>query len=236
MRLSRSKISLLLQTLAVEDSRTSLNFAVQKLTRPLFNVYYVFELELAGAHKRSNSTTQLPAGITVRLFHGQEEMGWVAGKLSCGGLPTATIEQRMRRGDLVALALANEELAAYTWITFTDAWLPEVGATLPLRRNEAVQFDTLVMPHWRGKGLHYPLTAPVFRFLCEQGYRRTLNLVNALNTRPLKTQVRQGKRKIATVISSPFLGVVRLRNISPADGITLKKGNLAADQQSHSAP
>jgi hypothetical protein len=53
--------------------------------------------------------------------------------------------------------------------------------------------------------------------------------VNALNTRPLKTQVRQGKRKLATIISSPILGIVRVRNISPADGITLKKRNLAAN-------
>jgi GNAT superfamily N-acetyltransferase len=229
VRLSRGKIRLLLDTLEVEDFRTLLNFTVRKLTRPLFNVYYVFEFELDRAHKLSDSTKPLPEGIGVRLFQGEEEIGWVAGKLSCVGLPTATTEQRMRQGDLVALALANdEELAAYTWTTFTDAWIPDVGATLPLRRDEALRFDTLVMPQWRGKGLHYPLTAPVFRFLRDQGYRRTLTLVNALNTRPLKTQIRQGKRKVATIISSPILGIVRVRNISPTDGITLKKGNLAA--------
>ena len=72
-------------------------------------------------------------------------------------------------------------------------------------------------------GLHYPLTVPIFRYLSEQGYRRTLGWVNALNTRSLKNQRRQGKRKIATIVSSPLLGFVHLRNVSPEAGITFEK-------------
>jgi hypothetical protein len=63
----------------------------------------------------------LPAGITVRLFRGEGEIGPVAALLVEAGLPAATVEQRMKRGDLVALALTDdEELVAYAWTTFTD--------------------------------------------------------------------------------------------------------------------
>jgi hypothetical protein len=72
-------------------------------------------------------------------------------------------------------------------------------------------------------GLHYPLTLPVLRYLSEHGYRRTLGWVNALNTRALKNQRRQGKRKIATIVSSPLLGLAHLRNVSPEAGIKLEK-------------
>jgi hypothetical protein len=87
-------------------------------------------------------------------------------------------------------------------------------------------------------GLHYPLTVPVLRYLSEQGYRRTLGWVNALNTRALKNQRRQGKRKIATIVSSPLLGLAHLRNVSPEAGITLekKKPSLTTVSRSAHAP
>jgi hypothetical protein len=184
VQLSRSKIRRLLQTLAVEDWRILFKLAAWKLSHPLFNVYHIVEFDLARAHELSPAP--LLAGITVRLFRGEGEIGPFAALLVEAGLPSATVEQRMRRGDLVALALTDdEELAAYAWTTFTDGWIPQVRAGLLLRSDEAVRFDTLVLPRWRGMGLHYPLTVPIFRYLSEQGYRRTLGWVNALNTRAL---------------------------------------------------
>jgi len=138
MQLSRSRTKRFLQTLAVEDWRILFKLAVWKLSHPLFNVYYVVEFDLARAHKLSFAP--LPAAVTVRLFRGEGEIRPFAPLLAEAGLPGATIEQRMRRGDLVALALtANEELIAYAWTTFTDTWIPEVRAMLSLRSDEAVR-------------------------------------------------------------------------------------------------
>jgi hypothetical protein len=226
VQLSRSRIRRFLRTLAVEDWRILFKLAVWKFSHPLFNVYHIFEFDLARAHELL--PTPLPAGITVRLFRGEGEISPVATLLVEAGLPAATVEQRMRRGDLVVLALTDDgELAAYAWTTFTDGWIPQVRAGLPLRSDEAVRFDTLVMPGWRGMGLHYPLTVPVLRYLSEQGYRRTLGWVNALNMRALKNQRRQGKRRIATIASSPLLGLAHLRNVSPGADITLEKKKLS---------
>jgi GNAT superfamily N-acetyltransferase len=222
MQLSRSRIRRLFQTLAVEDWRILFESAVLKLSHPLFNVYYILEFDLARAHELPPAP--LPAGITVRLFRGQGEISPFATLLVEAGTPAAILEERMRRGDLVALALTDDgELAGYAWTTYTDAWIPEVHAGLSLRSDEVVGFDTLVMPKWRGRGLQYPLTVPLFRYLSEQGYRRSLHWVNALNKRSLKNQRRQGKRKIATIVSSPLLGIARLRDIAPEAGITFEK-------------
>jgi hypothetical protein len=221
-QLSRSRIKRFLRTLAVEDWRILSELALRKLTHPLFSVYYVVEFDLARANQLRAG--QLPAGVVVRLFRGEEEIMPFAELLAESGLPAATMEQRMRRGDLVALALTDDrKLAAYAWTTFTEVWIPEVRATLPLRSDEAARFDTLVMPRWRGKHLHDPLTTPVFQYLSEQGYRRTLGWVDALNSRSLKAQQRQGKRKIATIVSSPALGLVHLLKVLPDAGLTLKR-------------
>ena len=222
MQISRSKVGRFLQTLAVEDANILCKFALSKLTHPLFNVYHVFDFNLASVYQLP--ATQFPPGVTLRLFHGEGDVTYVAAMMARAGMSLKTVEHRMRRGDLAALVFANdEELAAYSWTTFAEAWIAEVRATLPLRSDEAVRYDSLVMPRWRGKGLNYPLSLPISRYLFEQGYRRTLSWVSALNTRSLRTQLRQSKRKIATIVSSPLLGLVHLRNLSPAVGITLEQ-------------
>jgi hypothetical protein len=195
------KLRRYLQTLAIEDWRILLKLGIWKLAHPLFNVYYVFEID---PRKVLISPKRLPAGIAVRLFRG-EEIGSVAAKLTEAGIPMAAVEQRIKRGDLVALAFAGEEVAAYGWTTFKDASVPEVGATLPLHPDEAVQFNSLVMPYWRGSGLADAITAPALRYLAEHGCRRILSWIHALNTRMIKTVLRQGKHQVATIVSCPLL-------------------------------
>jgi hypothetical protein len=221
------KLKRYLEMLAAEDSRMLLETALRKLTHPLLNMYYVFEFELASVNQIP--AKEFPAGIALRLFRGEGDIAYVAATLSAAGVPVERVEERMRRGDLAALILANdEELVAYSWTTFGHAWLAEVGATLPLRPDEAVRFDSMMMPRWRGKGFNYILSIPISRYLYEHGYRRTFSWVNALNTRSIKTQLRQGKRRIAIIISSPVFGIVRVRNLSPEAGITLERRKPAA--------
>lgn len=200
-----------------------LKLSIWKLTQPLFSLQHLYEFDLARAKDLSSSAKQLPPGITVQLFRGEGDIDSAAEKLQRAGVPTALVQERMKRGDMVALALSDGQLAAYTWVTFADAWIAEAGRTLPLRGDEAVQFDTLVLPQWRGRGLQYALTVPVLEHLSEQGYRRTLAWVDARNKRSIKNQLRQGKRRIATVAGSPLLGVARLQNVSAAAGIALEK-------------
>lgn len=224
MQLSRSRIRRFLQTLAVEDWHILFKLAVWKLSHPFFNVYHVFEFKLTSPEQPFRPAAELPAGFSVQLFRGEEEISRVVPQLMEAGMATPTVEERMRRGDLVAVLLTDDgELAAYSWTMFTDAWIPEVGATLRLRDDEMVRYDTLVMPKWRGKDLHLRFNIAFYRYLQEQGYKRTLSWVYALNTRSLKTQFRQGKRKIATIVSSPLLGIVSLRNVAPEADITLEK-------------
>jgi hypothetical protein len=61
-------------------------------------------------------------------------------------------------------------VAGHAWSTFTDAWTPDVRATLPLYGDEAVLLDAQMA--W--KSLYYPLTLAVFQYLSQRGYRRTL--------------------------------------------------------------
>lgn len=211
--------------LAIEDFRTVFNYTVQRLTTPLFNVHYIFENDLTRAHELNDPDRPLARGFTIRIFRGENEVGPIAGKLRRAGTTSAVLTERAKRDDLVAIAFdEKDEVAAYTWATFTDAWMKEMRATLLLGRDETFGIDTFVLPRWRGKGLQYIIETWKFRHLSEHGYRRSLNSVNALNTRSLKTQASERKRQVATVFSVPMLGVVVLRKYFPDVVIRVQKG------------
>jgi GNAT superfamily N-acetyltransferase len=224
MKLSRIKVRQFFQMLAIEDFRTVFNFAVQRLTISLFNVHYIFDTDLTRAHELNDPGRPLPQGFTIRIFRGENEIGPIAGKLRRVGIASALLMERMKRGDLVVVVFdEDDEVSAYGWTTFTDAWMEEIRAALLLGIGETSGYDTFVLPRWRGKGLQYSLNARRFQHLSEHGHKRSLNWVNALNLRSLKSQASQRKRKVATVFSVPMLGVVVVRKCFPDVVIRVQK-------------
>jgi hypothetical protein len=224
MQLSRIKVRQFLQMLAIEDFRNLFNFALQRLTTPLFNVHYIFETDLTRAHELNDPGRSLPQGFTTRIFRGENEIDPVAGKLRRAGMASAALMERLKRGDLVVVVFDEEdEVGAYAWTTFTDVWMKEIGAALLLGRDETSGYDTFVLPRWRGKGLQYSLNARRFQHLSEHGHRRGLNWVNSLNIRSLKSQGSLRKRKVATVFSVPMLGLVVVRKCFPDVVIRVQK-------------
>lgn len=225
MQLSRIKARKFLQLLAIEDFRTVLNYAVHRLTTPVFNVHYIFEIDLARAQELNDPGRPPPQGFAIRILRGKNEIDPIADKLSRAGTTSAALAERTKRDDLVAIAFDEEdEVAAYTWATFTDVWMKEIRATLLLDKDETSGIDTFVLPRWRGKGLRYVLEARKFQHLSEHGLRRSLNWINALNTRSLKTQASERKRKVATVVSVPKLGVFVVKKCFPDLVIRVQKG------------
>ena len=202
--------------LAMEDFGTVFTYIVQRLTTPLFNVHYIFEIDLTRAHQVAIPGKRLPAGFTIRTLRGENEIVPMTSNLRRAGLSSPILDERTKRGDLLAVAFDDkDEVAAYSWTTFRDVWLKEVRATLLLGKHESFGLDTFVLPSCRGKGLQYVLEAQKFRRLCEDGYKRSMNHVHALNSRSLKTQVSEHKRKVATICSAPIAGVAVMRQCVP---------------------
>jgi len=88
MQISSSKLSLFLQTLAVEDSGILCKLALSKLTHSLFNVYHVFDFNLASVYRLP--ATQFPPGVTLRLFRGEGVITYVATMLALAGMSLKT--------------------------------------------------------------------------------------------------------------------------------------------------
>jgi GNAT superfamily N-acetyltransferase len=210
--------------MASYDWRSLTAFLVQRITLPLFNVHYVFEVDLAQVETLPDTRRPLPSGVSIAHFKGKDEINPIVGKLTAAGMDRATLDDRMNRGDMVTSAFdATGNVIGYSWETFGSIWMREIRATMVPGPGEGAGLDTFVAPQWRGKGLQYLLNAWKFRRLAELGYKRGLNWVNASNYRSMKSQSSQGKRKIATIYAFPILNVVRVRKAFPDSVVTIRQ-------------
>jgi GNAT superfamily N-acetyltransferase len=207
-----------------------LKLACWRLLEPFFNVQEIFIYDLASAGQLSSLTRDLPQGIVIEILLGPcgSDLERVFALLAQARMPRRIAEERLRRGDMLAVATANNEIAAYTWTTFSTAWIAEARRFLLLRDDQAAQFDTVVMPSWRGKGLQYGLTRAVLQYLSEIGYKQTLAWVNARNVRSIRNQLAQGKRRIAAIESCPVLGLARVRRLSNEADFTIERRTTPA--------
>lgn len=211
-----------LEVLRTEGPLTFARHVIQKYGNALFAHLHFFEFPLAEAMSSASSQT-LPDGVSLRACRGEDDLAWLVRVFAQAGWAPAIIKQRMRRGDAAIVATAGAELVGYSWATFKERWLSEIRATIVPRADEIVEYDTRIMPRWRGNGLQSSLYLGLLPYLSRFGHRRTLTGVSAFNTASLRCQKRLGKREVADIISQPVLRILRLQNRSATDGIIVER-------------
>jgi GNAT superfamily N-acetyltransferase len=185
------------------ELRFGVESSLRSVTRKYVNSYAFFEADLATTELRIPKDTAL----RPRLFIGISQTDTVCRLLSPLGKDPAELERRMLRGDLVSIGFVADEPVAYTWMTFKEGDVSELGLKVRLHTGEAVQYDTYVAPQWRGHGFQYPLNVPILNYAREHGFTKTLAWVHVLNTRSFKNQIRYGKRVVQKVISIRIPGL-----------------------------
>ncbi len=169
---------------------------LSRITRPLINAYYFFEADL------SQKRPALPArpDFRVRLYRGEAELQAAIDVLVPTGLTAPDISARLQRGDLVAVGVLGDQTAVYTWASFTEASVKELGRKVCARAGEVIQYDTLVLKPFRRNGLQFAVNKPVLDYIQQQGYTRTLSWVNVLNRASCKNQWKWGKKVLLTAV------------------------------------
>jgi GNAT superfamily N-acetyltransferase len=107
-------------------------------------------------------------------------------------------------------------IAGYTWITFSDIWLPEFDLTMTVRPGEMVHYDSFVGDAWRGHGLHTVLILMAKRYALSVGCTHSLSWISMFNTQSLKTAQRLVRKpdRPMIVLSVKFRGMKRFRNVA----------------------
>jgi len=209
--------------------------ATRRVLRPLvfWDVHYVFNRDLS-SHA---STPPTDSDTTIRIFKSEFDLAGAPADLT---LFCPKAEERLRDGQVVVVAFASAvtaenaagenltgmaagaakapqtRIAGYTWITFSNIWLPEFDRTMIVRPGEMVHYDSFVSSPWRGQGLHTILILVAKQYALSAGCTHSLSWISVFNSQSLKTAqrlVRKPERPMM-VLSIKLRGMKRFRTVA----------------------
>jgi len=218
-----------------QDLGRVLVLATRRVLRPLlfWDIHYVFNRDLS-SHA---STPPADSDTTIRIFKSEFDLAGAPADLT---LFCPKAEERLRDGQVVVVAFASAvtaenaagenltgmaagaakapqtRIAGYTWITFSNIWLPEFDRTMIVRPGEMVHYDSFVSSPWRGQGLHTILILVAKQYALSAGCTHSLSWISVFNSQSLKTAqrlVRKPERPMM-VLSIKLRGMKRFRTVA----------------------
>jgi GNAT superfamily N-acetyltransferase len=180
--------------------------SLRELLRPLvyWHVYYIIQNDMQPA-------LPLPAvkgTFETSIFAGEQDLAKANTALAgVGELTPAEIALRLQRHDAVAVAFAGEQAIGYLWMTFSSGLELVFDTVWIVHPNEAVLYDTFVLPEWRGRGIHACMDVALNNWAYPRGIVRAFASISAVNNQSLGVLKLAGKARIMTLV------LVRVRGL-----------------------
>jgi GNAT superfamily N-acetyltransferase len=173
---------------------------LREICRPLvyWHSYYIFETDLT-----RDPLPKPHAGekINIVIYPGGDPERGKAEIVAMGQLEADEVDTRFRRGDQVAIAYAEGELAGYEWLTFTNGALElAFGITWIVGPGEGVRYDKFVVPKWRGRKISTWLHTATVTCARDHGILRTFASISTLNKQSLSV-VKYYRRTVAMTVT-----------------------------------
>ena len=199
--------------------------ATRRVLRPLvfWDIHYVFNRALsshASAPPSHSETTISILKSELDLASAPAELTALcplaAERLRCGQAVVIAFANPVTSDNTNANATAQTEIAGYTWITFSNIWLPEFDRTMIVRPGEMVHYDSFVSNPYRGQGLHTILILVAKQYALSTGCTHSLSWISMLNTQSLKTAQRLVREpdQPMIVLSIKVRGMKRFHNVT----------------------
>jgi GNAT superfamily N-acetyltransferase len=90
-------------------------------------------------------------------------------------------EQRLREGQVCAVALHGGDVVAYCWLSQRPVLVAEIDRLVVPRNDEVYLYDAFTLPAWRGRGLFRVLLLRLLAFAHAKPWRRALIFARAGN-------------------------------------------------------
>jgi GNAT superfamily N-acetyltransferase len=181
---------------------------VREVLRPLFywHAYYIIQNEI-------RPPIPMPEGkgeFETSVYSGESDIPEATSVLT--GIEDLTPEEitlRLRRGDAVAVPQVSGKAIGCLWMTFNSGLDLAFHTRWIVRPDEAVLYDTFVLPEWRGRGLHACMDVALNNWAYPRGIKRALASISALNNQSLGITKFPGKSKIMTLVLVKVPGIER---------------------------
>jgi GNAT superfamily N-acetyltransferase len=180
--------------------------SLRELLQPLvyWHVYYIIQNDMQPAVP----TPAVKGEFRTCVYSGEQDLAKARTALAgVGELTPAEIALRLKRHDAVAVAFAGQQAIGYLWMTFGSGLELVFDTVWIVHPNEAVLYDTFVLPEWRGRGIHACMDVALNNWAYPRGIVRAFASISAVNNQSLGVLKLAGKARIMTLV------LVRVRGL-----------------------
>jgi GNAT superfamily N-acetyltransferase len=89
--------------------------------------------------------------------------------------------QRLRCGEMCAVARQGTDVVGYCWMACTPVWVGEIRRIVVPAAGEVYFYDAFTMPRWRGRGLFFGLLSRLLVLAQSEGFHRGLIIADTRN-------------------------------------------------------
>jgi L-amino acid N-acyltransferase YncA len=177
---------------------------VRTILRPVlyWHVYRIFATDIAKQVPEPYAKEKIETKIHVR--HGCPNLEQLDKPLAevaaMGEISREEAENRLQRGDALAMAYASAEPAGYGWISFSSGVVElAFGVTWIVHPCEAVRYGNFVHPRWRGRGIQSSINTAVNEYARGRGVSITYGSISAMNAQSLSLAEHYNRATAMTV-------------------------------------
>jgi GNAT superfamily N-acetyltransferase len=109
-------------------------------------------------------------------------------------------QERFNRGKICFIALDDNKVIAYSWISLESEYDPNSGIEIIVNNKEAYLFDDFVLPDYRGQRIQSALIPPRLNYLKSRGFHKGFSLVFKNSPVSLKNTISAGFEPKKTVM------------------------------------
>jgi hypothetical protein len=191
-------------------SRAVVWLGLRECLRPVmyWHAWYIFETPV---------TAELPApyndgdGISVRTVTVHRDVEPVRAHLpDLARVSDAEIATRFDRGDVLVVAYSAVQPVGCMWLSFASGLPLAFGMSWKIAADEAVRYDSYVLPRERGRRIHSVLNHGANSYARTCGMRRTLASISVLNTPSLRLARHYRRAAVMTLVLIKVRGLDRV--------------------------
>lgn len=128
-------------------------------------------------------------------------------------LERSLLDERLRRGHQVLLAVHEQQVVAMLWLAFDSVAVHEIGAELALGPQEFITYHAFTRSAWRGLGLSTALNERAYRHAWQQHKSVQLAWRQADNRSSMRVAQKLGQTRICEVRSLWLCGIRLWRSV-----------------------